>query len=158
MIGARRTRLRRLLCHFWIATVIAVGDDDRTRSHGEQHVAEVLRMDQSDDLELLRRLALNDDHVLPVIMGTPMRDHATRELDYKVRALLRLAALIASGSSAIASYNSAVSMARAAGTSDAGIIEVLCSIAPIVGSARTVAAAPPLASALGLEVDPLSEC
>ena len=109
------------------------------------------------DSELLRRVALNDDGVIAAIMGPPTSDCATRELDDKMHALLRLAALIASDSSATASYKWTVNLARAAGVSDGAISEVLCSVAPIVGSARIVTAAPALASALGFEVDPLGE-
>ncbi len=101
--------------------------------------------------EVLRRLAVGNEHAVASALSS---DGA--ELGDKIRAMLRLAALIA-GDSAAASYQWTVNVARAAGTTDDEIVAVLCSIAPIVGSARVTLAAAPLSAALGYEVDVVEE-
>ena len=107
--------------------------------------------------ELLRRLALNDEGAVASIVAPGHEHGGANELDDKVVALLRIAALIASDS-AVASYQWAVSRARAVGISDDEIVSVLCAIASIIGSARVALAARPLAAALGYELDPLEDC
>ena len=103
-------------------------------------------------LELLRRLALNDDRALnEVVSGRVVQ---TPLLDEKTAALVRLAALLAMESSS-SSQHSAVDAALAAGAEDDEIVEVLLSVAPILGTARINAAAPHLAAALGDDLDGL---
>ena len=101
---------------------------------------------------LLRRLAVSDDGTLGSIFAGEITDIENSELGDKPRALIRLAALIASQSAA-PSYQWAVSVARAAGVSDDEVAGVLMTVAPIVGIARVASAAPALASALGYELD-----
>lgn len=74
------------------------------------------------------------------------------DLDPKTRALVQLAGLIAL-SSASSSYQSSVAVAHAAGASDDEVVAVLMTVAPVVGTARVVAAAADMALSLGYDVD-----
>ena len=77
--------------------------------------------------------------------------------DPEMRALVRLAALIASEGTC-ASYVSVVASALAAGASVEDVIGVLLAVTATVGSVRIVAAAPQLARAVGFDVDAAFEC
>jgi 4-carboxymuconolactone decarboxylase len=97
-----------------------------------------------DPLErLLRRVALSDD-------GQPLEELPA--LDSKTHALVRLGALISLGA-VTTSYRCAVERAYAAGATDEDIVGVLSTAAPAAGIARTMAAAPRLALALGYDVE-----
>ena len=109
--------------------------------------------DEPGCARLLRRLAVSDDGAIGSVFAGEITDLENSELGDKTRALVRLAALIASESAA-SSYQWAVSVARAAGVSDDEVAAVLVSVAPIVGLARIASAAPLLAAALGYELDP----
>jgi alkylhydroperoxidase family enzyme len=100
--------------------------------------------------ELLRRLAINDEHALDQVMEGQAIDPPL--LDDKTGALVKVATLVAleAGSS---SYQWAVDAAHAASAEDTEIIDVLLEVAPIVGMARVNAAALALALALGYEID-----
>jgi 4-carboxymuconolactone decarboxylase len=63
-----------------------------------------------------------------------------------------VAALLASGGSTT-SLRWAVELALQAGAEDDEIVEVLVTVAAIVGSARVVAAAPRLALAIGYDIE-----
>jgi 4-carboxymuconolactone decarboxylase len=104
----------------------------------------------NDDQVLLRRLAMSDDGAVTATLARGRADLA--ELAPKTQALVRLAGLIAVPSAA-ASFQSSVAAAIAAGAQDDEVIAVLVSMAPIVGTARVVAAAPDLALSLGYDVD-----
>jgi 4-carboxymuconolactone decarboxylase len=73
-------------------------------------------------------------------------------LDEKTAALARLAALVALGA-APASYHRCVERALAAGANVDDVVETLKVVAPSVGLARVVAAAPGLALAVGYDID-----
>jgi alkylhydroperoxidase/carboxymuconolactone decarboxylase family protein YurZ len=77
---------------------------------------------------------------------------AARELDDRSSALTGLAALLATGGSAIA-YDRRVAAALASGMSTEEIVAVLIEVAPTVGLARLVPAAVELAWALGYDID-----
>ncbi|MGZ6640898.1 MAG: carboxymuconolactone decarboxylase family protein [Solirubrobacteraceae bacterium] len=77
-------------------------------------------------------------------------------LDPKTSALVRLAALLSLGA-ATASCRATVDLARAAGATDAEIVGVLVSVAPAVGEARVVGAAPRLALAIDYDVEDVDE-
>jgi alkylhydroperoxidase/carboxymuconolactone decarboxylase family protein YurZ len=104
--------------------------------------------------DLLRRLALNDEaaisSALDMELGGATRTRP-RVLDAKTDALIRLAALIAS-EAATASYDWAVATAVSAGATEDELVEVLDTLAPIVGVARVDWAAPELAVALGVDI------
>jgi len=76
----------------------------------------------------------------------------TSEVEPKTRALVRLAAYVALDASAQA-YEDAVGAAMGSGATADEIIGVLFAVAPAVGVARVVSAAPKLASAMGFDVD-----
>ena len=78
------------------------------------------------------------------------------ELDAKTTALVRLAALLSIGA-ATSSCRAAVECARAAGATDAEIVGVLVAVAPAVGGARVVGAAPRLALAIDYDVEDVAE-
>lgn len=109
-----------------------------------------------DHEELLRRLALCDAAAAAATLaGAVPRSHdgdAPAGLDGRSLALTRLAGLIAVSSST-ASYQWCVADAIAAGASDDDIVAVLVNVAPVVGTARVVAAAADLALALGYDLD-----
>jgi alkylhydroperoxidase/carboxymuconolactone decarboxylase family protein YurZ len=103
-----------------------------------------------DYTELLRRLAINDEHLTgECVAGAGPR---CGMLDPKTMALSRVAALIAVGGAG-PSFGAEASAAVNAGATAAEIVDVLVSIVSIVGVPCVVAAAPTLAMALGYEVD-----
>ena len=103
--------------------------------------------------ELLRRLALNDEKVVRAVVGVePSALGYTHALDRKTEALVRLAALLSLGA-ATASCRTAVDLARAAGVGDDEVVGVLVAVAPVVGGARVVGAAPRLALAIDYDVE-----
>jgi 4-carboxymuconolactone decarboxylase len=100
--------------------------------------------------ELLRRLALNDERSVGIVLAGGSGPSANAALVPKVDLLVRLGALVAVGA-ATASLRRTVELARGAGASEAEIVGVLVAVAPTVGLARVVATAPKLASAIGYE-------
>ena len=103
-----------------------------------------------DHEDLLRRLALSDEEAAAATLA--MGGDGPPGLDPKTRALVQLAGLIAVASSS-ASYQWSVAVAVAAGASDDEVVAVLMSVAPLVGTARVVAAATDLALSLGYDID-----
>ncbi len=102
-----------------------------------------------DHEDFLRRLALSDEAATSAALAPGA---AAEGLDPKTRALVRLAGLIAM-SSPPASYQWCVAAALAAGADDDEVVAVLANVAPVVGTARVVAAAADLALSLGYDVD-----
>jgi 4-carboxymuconolactone decarboxylase len=106
-----------------------------------------------DVIELLRRLALNDEPtVRRAVSGTPGEPGYAGVLEPKAAALVRLGSLLSVGATT-ASCRVTVDVARAAGASDEEIVAVLVAVAPVVGGARLVAAAPRLALAIDYDVE-----
>jgi alkylhydroperoxidase/carboxymuconolactone decarboxylase family protein YurZ len=101
-----------------------------------------------DYTEVLRRLAINDEHVADEWLGGA----ESGGLDPKILALVRLSALVAVGG-AVPSYGAATDAAVSAGASAAEIVEVLVGVVSVVGLPSVVAAAPSLAMALGYDID-----
>ena len=109
--------------------------------------------------ELLGRLAAGDEVVLrplltlePEVAGQGNALTGGMQLAMPTRILVRLAALLAVDAPAT-SLRWAVEMACAHGASDEQIVAVLLAVAPTVGTARVVAAAPRLALAIGYDVE-----
>jgi len=102
-----------------------------------------------EEQELLRRFSISDENVMLSVLGC---NSPPSGLDQKVEALTRLAALIARDAG-VSSYHWAIDDAIAGGATDAEIIGVLVTVAPIVGLACVASAAPVLALALGYDVD-----
>jgi alkylhydroperoxidase/carboxymuconolactone decarboxylase family protein YurZ len=107
-----------------------------------------------DHIEVLRRLAISDEHLLDELFGaargvgdSPQPDRA---LDPRTLALVRLGALAAVGG-AVSSYGSQADAAVDAGASAAEMVDVLVGLVPVVGIPCVVAAAPKLALALGYD-------
>jgi alkylhydroperoxidase/carboxymuconolactone decarboxylase family protein YurZ len=110
-----------------------------------------------DAEELLRRLALNDENVVRSAVGgdSPSLSGGS-DLDAKTHALVRLAALLSIGA-ATSSCRVAVELARAGGATDAELVGVLVAVAPAVGGARVVSAAPRLGLAIDYDIEDVAE-
>jgi alkylhydroperoxidase/carboxymuconolactone decarboxylase family protein YurZ len=106
-----------------------------------------------DEVErLLRRLALNDEESVEMVLGQGDASGAGSALVPKVELLVRLGALLALGASTT-SLRATVERARQAGATEAEIVGVLVSVAPAVGLARVVSTAPRLATAIGYDLE-----
>ncbi len=100
----------------------------------------------------LRSLALNDDRFVQSVLGIQIDTAETSGLDPKTHALVRIAALIALDA-APSSYQASADAALAADATIDEVVGAVVAVAPIVGLARIVSAAPELALALGYDVD-----
>jgi alkylhydroperoxidase/carboxymuconolactone decarboxylase family protein YurZ len=110
-----------------------------------------------DAEELLRRLALNDENAVRSAVGAASPSlGGGPDLDAKTSALVHLAALLSIGA-ATSSCRATVDVARAAGATDEEIVGVLVAVAPAVGGARVVGAAPRLALAIDYDVEDVAE-
>ncbi|WCB95163.1 hypothetical protein DSM104299_03906 [Baekduia alba] len=110
-------------------------------------------MQRSEDL--LRRLALNDENAVRIVLQDAPGAGANPNgggLDLKTHSLVRLGALL-SVDAATDSCRLAVDLARAAGADDDEIVGALVAVGPAIGFARLVAVAPRLALAIGYDVD-----
>jgi alkylhydroperoxidase/carboxymuconolactone decarboxylase family protein YurZ len=106
-----------------------------------------------DEVErLLRRLALNDEASVEMVLAHRGGCGAGDALQPKVDLLVRLGALLALGA-ATSSLRATVQNAVQAGASETEIVGVLVAIAPAVGLARVVSTAPRLASAIGYDLE-----
>lgn len=101
-------------------------------------------------LELLRRLALNDEGAL----GEVMSGHAAAcpPLDDKAVALIKVAGMVGLEAGDV-SMQTAVDAAHAAGAEDEEIIDVLRAVVHVIGVAKLNATAPTLAMALGYQAE-----
>jgi 4-carboxymuconolactone decarboxylase len=100
---------------------------------------------------LLRRLALEDERSLRSVLADPGMPGAS-ELDAKAQALVTLGALLSVGATTV-SLRRVVELAEASGATEGEMLGVLLAIAPSVGQARVVGAAPRLALALGYDIE-----
>src|SRR4249919_3472069 len=102
--------------------------------------------------ERLRLLACNAaEFIRTEIAGEPGRS-ADRVLDRKTRALVQLGALVALDAPQ-AAYGRSVPAALHEGATADELVCVLITVAPSVGIARLVAAAPKIAAAVGYDID-----
>src|SRR5688500_7944207 len=107
---------------------------------------------------------MNDESSIASFLGLRLDAIDVAKLTAKTSALVRLGALVAADA-APATFQWAVDVALAAGASDEDVIGALVAVAPIVGMASVVAAAPDIAVALGYPIesalelisDPLSD-
>jgi 4-carboxymuconolactone decarboxylase len=105
-----------------------------------------------DDVELLlRRLSLNDERSVEMVLVHGHDLERGPVLSPKVDLLVRLGALLALGA-ATSSLRATVGRAREAGATNDEIVSVLVAVAPAVGLARVVSSAPRLASAIGYDI------
>jgi alkylhydroperoxidase/carboxymuconolactone decarboxylase family protein YurZ len=105
-----------------------------------------------EEERLLRRLALNDEESIGMVLTSPSEAPLGGALLPKAALLVQLGALLALGASTT-SLRTAVKDATAAGASEAEIVGVLIAIAPTVGLARVVSIAPRLANAIGYDLE-----
>src|SRR5437764_3720125 len=96
---------------------------------------------------LLRRLALNDETSVEMVLARGSQAEPAAMLVPKVDLLVRLGALLAVGA-ATTSLRATVDRARRAGATEDEIVGVLIAVAPAVGQARVVSTAPKLATAI----------
>jgi 4-carboxymuconolactone decarboxylase len=108
--------------------------------------------------QLLRDLAAGDETVLRSVLDVSRRQLqnsrrcSDRALPAETFALVHLAALLAAGGSTT-SLRWAVDRAVQSGAEDDEIVDVLVTVAAIVGSARVVLEAPRLALAIGYDIE-----
>lgn len=107
-------------------------------------------MDETE--RLLRRLALNDEESIDRVLAVGVSSGHSTALVPKVDLLVRLGALLAVGG-ATTSVRAAVDRASEAGATESELVAVLVAIAPAVGLARVVSAAPKLALAIGYDLE-----
>jgi 4-carboxymuconolactone decarboxylase len=107
---------------------------------------------QMDTPTLFKRIAYNDAELIDSLLSIQIRNIENSGLDPRTHALVRLAALV-SIDAAPASFNWQVALAKSSGVSDAEILGVLVALAPTIGMAKVVAAAPEVANALGIMVE-----
>jgi len=101
---------------------------------------------------LLRRLALNDEESIGMVLASGSDAGGSAALRPKVDLLVQLGALLALGA-ATSSLRATVDRAVEAGATEAEIVGVLIAVAPAVGLARVVSTAPRLAMAIGYDLE-----
>ncbi len=107
--------------------------------------------------DLLRRLSLSDEKVVRRAVGPqPGGPSAVVALDERTRSLVRLAAILTVGAPT-SSCRVCADRARRAGASDDEIVDVLIAVAPAIGEARLVEAAPRLAMAIDIDVGTIDD-
>ena len=102
--------------------------------------------------EILRRLAIIDEGFVEGHAGLGLGLPASRLLDPKTAALVRVGALVAIGSPGVC-LEWGSTRALAAGATADEITDVLLAIAPVAGLGRVNAAVPDVAAALGPDVE-----
>jgi 4-carboxymuconolactone decarboxylase len=102
--------------------------------------------------DLLRRLALNDERVLTMVLTRRVGSDQPTDLDPKIELLVGLAALLAVGATT-PSLREAVEQATAAGATNDEIVGVLVGLGPTIGLAGLVASARKLAMAIGYDLE-----
>jgi 4-carboxymuconolactone decarboxylase len=102
--------------------------------------------------EILRRLAIIDEVFVEDQAGLGLGLPASRILDPKTAALVRVGALVAIGSPG-ACLEWSTTGALAQGATEEEITDVLLAIAPVAGLGRVTGAVPDIAAALGYDVD-----
>jgi hypothetical protein len=105
-----------------------------------------------EEERLLRRLALNDEESVGMVLTSSAGSDVGAALVPKAALLVQLGALLALGA-ATASLKGAVRRVRAVGATESEIVGVLIAIAPAIGLAKVVSIAPRLAVAIGYEID-----
>ncbi len=120
---------------------------------GDERVWSAITLTSVDETErLLRRLALNDEESVGMVLGSGADAGVSAALRPKVDVLVQLGALLALGA-ATSSLRATVERAVNAGATEAEIVGVLVAVAPAVGLARVVSAAPRLALAIGYDLE-----
>ena len=119
----------------------------------DEHDKITTSVDSVDETErLLRRLALNDEESVGMVLASGSESAGTAALRPKVDLLVQLGALLALGA-ATSSLRATVDRAVEAGATEAELVGVLIAVAPAVGLARVVSTAPRLALAIGYDLE-----
>ncbi len=106
----------------------------------------------ADAADRLRRLAVSDTTVSAHALEAQLESAPAPTLDCKTDALVRLAALIAVGAPGV-SYRWIIEATFAAGATADEVVGTLIAVAPTVGLVRLVSATPPVALAVGYDID-----
>jgi alkylhydroperoxidase/carboxymuconolactone decarboxylase family protein YurZ len=101
---------------------------------------------------LLRRLALNDEESVGMVLTSSPPPEGYPALVPKVDLLVRLGALLALDA-ATSTLRATVDRAIEAGATESEIVGVLIAVAPALGLARVVSSAPRLALAIGYDIE-----
>ena len=127
-------------------TSISPGSDDERPTIGTSFAS----VDETE--RLLRRLALNDEESVGMVLASGSDAVGSPALRPKVDLLVQLGALLALGA-ATSSLRATVDRAIEAGATESEIVGVLIAVAPAVGLARVVSTAPRLALAIGYDIE-----
>ncbi len=100
----------------------------------------------------LRCFAVNDERFIRSVVSGSLGPAEVPGFGPKTQAFVRLAALVALDA-APATYQCEVESAFAAGATADDIVGTLVAVAPLIGVARAVSAAPKLGIAIGYDVD-----
>ena len=125
---------------------VSPGSDDERPTSGISFAS----VDETE--RLLRRLALNDEKFVGMVLTSGSDAVGSAALRPKVDLLVQLGALLALGA-ATSSLRATVDRAIEAGATEAEIVGVLIAVAPAVGLARVVSTAPRLAMAIGYDIE-----
>ena len=140
-----RIHVRRPVANFRRSSV-SPGSDDARPTIGTSFAS----VDETE--RLLRRLALNDEESVGMVLASGSDAAPSPALRPKVDLLVQLGALLALGA-ATSSLRATVDRAIEAGATEAEIVGVLIAVAPAVGLARVVSTAPRLALAIGYDLE-----
>ena len=127
-------------------TSTSPGSDDERPTIGTSFAS----VDETE--RLLRRLALNDEESVGMVLASGSDAAGSPALRPKVDLLVQLGALLALGA-ATSSLRATVDRAIEAGATESEIVGVLIAVAPAVGLARVVSTAPRLALAIGYDIE-----
>lgn len=102
----------------------------------------------SDQAELLRRVALKDKEALDAVLANP---EVLPGLDARCASLVRIAALLSVDSDP-STFRWAVDLGIASGLDDDSLFDAILVVAPLIGVARLTTTLPRLMSALDIDV------
>ncbi len=108
--------------------------------------------DRTDFATAVRGMATGDHAFIESLLKMQIDNIVDSGLDPKTHALVRIASLITLDAPP-ASYMWQVGIAKESGVSDGDVLGVLIALAPTIGMARVVAAAPEIAFALDIALD-----
>lgn len=102
-----------------------------------------------EQLQLLRKLAVNEPRALHKVMSGDVGNHGA--LHEPAATVVRIAALLSVNADP-STFQWAVELGIAAGVDDTDVFNTVVAVAPIIGMARLTSALPHLLRALDLEV------
>ncbi len=129
------------------------GTEQERLTLSEARRSEVAKITK-DHQEKLKGLSTHDTDIIGSLVSMQLDNIEESGLDPKTHALVRIAALVTLDA-APASFMWQIGMALESGVTPDEILGVLIALAPTIGMARIVAAAPEVALALGLDIEAL---